>query len=122
MLHDCRGSLLSVGDDVILRAKVTSVSPGEQFCNCTVEATEKPEGECPTVVTCNSKFFEKVIIQKTAPALGEQVKIKATGVTGEVIGIWHSKYDQTRYNVRWACQADTTIHERWMAIDELELL
>lgn len=63
MPHDKNGVVLQVGDEVIFRAKVESITPNETFCNCTVKATrEKSEvddnyEEC---LTCNSKFFEKV--------------------------------------------------------------
>lgn len=39
MPHDYKNQLLKVGDEVIIRGKITSLAEGEEFCNCTVELT-----------------------------------------------------------------------------------
>jgi hypothetical protein len=60
MPHDKNGSLLFVGDEVILRAKVLNITEGETACNITTEALERPEGEeyYPKICGC-SRFYEK---------------------------------------------------------------
>lgn len=60
MPHDKNGTLLQVGDEVILRARVTDINPSETQCNITVEAIERPDGEgyFPTAGG-NSRFYEK---------------------------------------------------------------
>lgn len=60
MPHDKNGNILNVGDEVLLRCKITNVNPGETQCNVTAEAVERPEGEgyIPTIAG-NSRFYEK---------------------------------------------------------------
>lgn len=60
-MHDANGNLLKDGDEVLLRGRIVSSTGGTGFCNVTVEATHKPEGEdvgSAPVVTGNSRFFE----------------------------------------------------------------
>jgi hypothetical protein len=61
MPHDKNFRVLEVGDEVILRCRITHVSQGETDCNVTAEAIERPEGESyiPTIAG-NSKFYERV--------------------------------------------------------------
>lgn len=37
-MHDVNGKPLAVGDEVILRAKITGIYPGANFCNVAIEA------------------------------------------------------------------------------------
>lgn len=63
MPHDSNGALLQIGDEVILRAKVISISEGETACNITTEATLRPEGEEYYPQICgNSRFYEKAYV------------------------------------------------------------
>lgn len=61
MPHDKNGTRLEVGDEVILRCRITEISEGvETACNVTAEAIERPDGEgyIPTIAG-NSRFYEK---------------------------------------------------------------
>lgn len=60
MPHDKNGNQLSVGDEVILRCRITQITPSETECNVTAEAIERPEGEgyVPSIAG-NSKFYVK---------------------------------------------------------------
>lgn len=61
MPHDRAGNKLNIGDEVILRCRITAInSESETQCNVTAEAIERPEGEgyIPVLVG-NSKFYEK---------------------------------------------------------------
>lgn len=64
-MHDVNGKPLAVGDEVILRAKITQVYPDGKFCNCTIEAvhpmpTDAPDGRKETYSSVNTKMLEKV--------------------------------------------------------------
>ena len=61
MPHDKNGVKLEVGDEVMLRCRITQVHEGEEACNVTAEAAEKPEGEdyVPSIAG-NSKFYVKL--------------------------------------------------------------
>lgn len=37
-MHDVNGKPLAVGDEVLLRAKITHLSGGEKFCNVTIQS------------------------------------------------------------------------------------
>lgn len=61
MPHDVNNNLLEVGDEVVLRAKVTSIQTGEEYCNVTIESLygRKPDGSKET--SClNAAVLEKV--------------------------------------------------------------
>lgn len=60
MPHDAQQNLLSVGDDVYLHGKVTSISSTEDFCNITIESDlgRKPDGHKETV-TLNAAVLYK---------------------------------------------------------------
>lgn len=57
MPHCMRGHELKVGDRVLVPAIVVSVSPGEDYCNVTVQTahTMPPYPDSPTSVTLNTK-------------------------------------------------------------------
>lgn len=62
-MHDKNGTPLKDGDKVRFTGRIKSSTGGASFCNVTVEAAETPEGEdvgAGPVLTCNSRFFEKV--------------------------------------------------------------
>lgn len=62
MPHDVNGKVLAVGDEVILRAKVTTVCPGEEYCNISIESVHgrKPDGLKETMSAINAAVLEKV--------------------------------------------------------------
>lgn len=61
MPHDVNGTRIEVGDEVIVRCKVTQISPGEDYCNATLETVEpmKPSGT-PYTITLNAGQTERV--------------------------------------------------------------
>lgn len=61
MPHDKNNSVLQVGDEVIIRAKITNLTEGEEFCNITVQTIEgrRPDG-CKETFTFNTGVVEKV--------------------------------------------------------------
>lgn len=55
-MHDINGTKLEAGDSVVLEGVITSVQPGEEYCNLTFESDEvMPPGNSKTTVTLNSK-------------------------------------------------------------------
>lgn len=62
MPHDKNGTLLAVGDAVLIRAIVESISPQATTCNLTVRTVEKmtPEREAGDGITINANQVEKV--------------------------------------------------------------
>jgi hypothetical protein len=62
MPHDLNDKLLMEGDEVVIRAKVKSVTPDAQYCNVTVEtAHPMPPYTTPTTIVLNTKQVEKVV-------------------------------------------------------------
>ena len=60
MPHDKNGNVLAAGDEVIVRAKVTQVHTGEEYCNLTVETVEPMfPGDVKSTLTLNTKQVEK---------------------------------------------------------------
>lgn len=45
-MHDARGRPLNVGDTVLIPAKVTSLSPSDEYCNVSAESVlgRRPDG------------------------------------------------------------------------------
>lgn len=45
-MHDKNGNELKVGDTVMVPMTITSISPGEEYCNCTLETVygRRPDG------------------------------------------------------------------------------
>jgi len=65
MPHDKNGQQISVGDDVLIRATVTSVSPGEEYCNVNLETVEPMfPGEHKTPIVLNARQVEKYFAQE----------------------------------------------------------
>ena len=61
MPHDKNNNVLAVGDSVIIRAKITSIQMGEEYCNLSAETDEKMyPGENKSTMTLNAKQVEKV--------------------------------------------------------------
>lgn len=61
MPHDKNGNLIEVGDLVNIPCVVKSIYQGEEYCNVTLETTEKMyPSMTPTGITLNSKQVEKV--------------------------------------------------------------
>jgi hypothetical protein len=67
MPHDKNGVVLAVGDEITIRAKVTSIQTGEEYCNLSASTLEPMfPSDSPTTMTLNTKQVEKV--QKEALA------------------------------------------------------
>lgn len=62
MPHDKNGSLIEIGDIVNIPCLVKSIQATDDYCNLTVETTEKmlPENKYTNTYTLNSKMVEKV--------------------------------------------------------------
>lgn len=59
MPHDKKNNLVKIGDLVIITGKVVSVSPDENYCNCTVECdTPMIPYTTPHNITLNTKQVE----------------------------------------------------------------
>jgi len=60
MPHDKNGNQLKPGDQVIVRATVSDVHAGEEYCNVNLE-TDEPmfPGDHKTPITLNTKQVEK---------------------------------------------------------------
>lgn len=57
--RDAKGKELAVGDEVLVRFKVTGMINRDKFCNVTLEALGAPDGEHVPEVNCNSGFCHK---------------------------------------------------------------
>lgn len=68
MPHDKNGVLVEVGDEVLIRARVTAVWPGAETCNVQVETVEKmlPTYETGSVIMLNAHQVEKVATAEAA--------------------------------------------------------
>lgn len=55
-MHDAKGRPLKVGDIVLIPAKITQVSPTEDYCNVSVETTHgrRPDGAKEQVSAINT--------------------------------------------------------------------
>lgn len=87
MPHDKNGNKLNIGDEVILRCKITQISEGvESQCNVTAEALERPEGEgyIPTI-TGNSRFYTSV---EPFISNGTEPKDIPAGLVRHDDGVW----------------------------------
>jgi hypothetical protein len=61
MPHDVKGRLLKLGDEVVIRGKITQLQTGEEFCNVSVEiAPMPPYTERSTLSALNTKQCELV--------------------------------------------------------------
>jgi len=61
MPHDKNGTLLSVGDEVVVHAIVTRLSAGEDYCNVNAETLEPMyPGTGKSSFSLNAKQFVKV--------------------------------------------------------------
>lgn len=68
MPHDANGKLLKVGDEVVIRGKLTYVgqNEGDQFCNCTVELNGRMPAypnQVQTMSALNTVMVEKVEVE-----------------------------------------------------------
>ena len=61
MPHDRKGNLLAVGDKVFVPAVVTGIQPGDDYCNCSLELTEKmpPDNTTTAFPAINTRQVEK---------------------------------------------------------------
>ena len=61
MPHDCKGQVVEVGQEVVMRFIVKSVSQNEDYCNCMIESVYpmKPAGG-PSSLSVNTKQVEVV--------------------------------------------------------------
>lgn len=64
MPHDCKGSKLGAGDEILIRCRVISVfdtEDGFKDCNANLQAIDPTgEGLYTPFVTCNTRLAEKV--------------------------------------------------------------
>lgn len=62
MPHDVNGTLLKVGDQVLIRGYVTEIYPNENYCNCTVRLDHNmpPDNQATTISSINTRQIEKV--------------------------------------------------------------
>lgn len=61
MPHDKNGRELQVGDEVTVRARVTQIHAGEDYCNVNLETVEPmTPGDQKSAMTLNTKQCEKV--------------------------------------------------------------
>lgn len=122
MPHDRDGRLLQRGDVVDVRMEVKDLSTGEEACNVTLEALERPKGETYIPqMTGNSRFCRKAGYVDLQFLLGQRVRITVNGLPAKVIGVWLAVSAQVKY----LCQyADSTgrLAEDWLLGDQLEPL
>lgn len=61
MPHDANGNPLKVGDVVVLRAKITALCEGEEYCNVTIESEHgrRPDGAKETLSSINTGVLDK---------------------------------------------------------------
>lgn len=61
MPHDKSGKPLAIGDEVVVRFKVTNIHASETACNCVLETVELMDNMFPTTFSyINTKQLEKV--------------------------------------------------------------
>jgi hypothetical protein len=61
MPHDAHGKLLKVGDEVVIRGKITNITAAEEYCNCTVEYAPMPPYTAPSSLSSlNTRQVELV--------------------------------------------------------------
>ena len=61
MPHDLRDSPISVGDRVNVPCIVKAIQTGTDYCNVTLETTEKMfPGDSPSTISLNAKQTERV--------------------------------------------------------------
>ena len=65
MPHDKFGQLLEVGDEVIVRGRVSEITTGSEFCNVRVETLEKMH---TTRETGETLWLNAKQVEKCAPA------------------------------------------------------
>lgn len=63
MPHDKDNKQLKVGDEVIIRCRVKSLTEGEEYCNVTLETIEgrRPDGQKETWHAINTGVTELVV-------------------------------------------------------------
>jgi hypothetical protein len=70
MPHDCKRRQVNVGDTVLIRALVESISEGETACNFTVKVIDQvpdTSEEYKPVISFNSRLVEKVQVPPAPP-------------------------------------------------------
>lgn len=55
-MHDKNGKELAIGDTVLIAAKITQLSPGDDYCNVSVQTINgrKPDGVKETISAINT--------------------------------------------------------------------
>lgn len=55
-MQDARGYTLKVGDIILVPAKITALSPGEDYCSVSVETLvgRRPDGQKETISAINT--------------------------------------------------------------------
>lgn len=61
-MHDVNGHPLKKGDKVLIPAVITDLSPGEDYCNVSVETTigRRPDGSKERISAINTDVMVKV--------------------------------------------------------------
>ena len=61
-MHDRNGNKLEIGDHVLIPARVTHLSPGEDYCNVSVETTtcRRPDDKPERLSALNTGVLVKV--------------------------------------------------------------
>jgi hypothetical protein len=78
-MHDGKGRPLTVGDTVMVPAKVTSTSSGLEYCNVTVETVASMyPSDRPTTITFNAK---QVIRANEGDDVSYQLVVETNGAT-----------------------------------------
>ena len=74
MPHDKNGTLLQVGDRVLIPAIVTAIQPGDDYCNATLAADPMPPYEKPYPLTMNTR---QVVLQERVAVIGDAASVAA---------------------------------------------
>jgi hypothetical protein len=61
-MHDRNGNKLEVGDRVLIPARVTQLTPGEDYCNVHLETTvgRRPDNQPERITAINTGVLVKV--------------------------------------------------------------
>ncbi len=61
-MHDRNGKTLAVGDKVLFEGTITDLSPGEDYCNVSVESDfgRRPDGAKEKITAINTGVLTKV--------------------------------------------------------------
>jgi hypothetical protein len=74
-MHDANGTPLKVGDRVMIPAVITHLSPGEDFCNVSIETSigRRPDGQKERMSAINTGVLVKVANAESPPVPVKEV-------------------------------------------------